>query len=134
MNHVWKVLIKRVRTWLVRVTAHVRHKISPVDVVPPLVQKHEGLGWTRRGQSSSFEEDAIRAGDRPSSIGAGESAEVKVHRYAADAGHGRAVHGNVVRVRGTPIDGGVPTRVWPERTEHDIYVCIPIRAARTEVQ
>ena|SRR5438552_1157751 len=132
MNHARVILGKSIRIWLTRVTRHIGKEITPVDAFPTLVQKDERFGRARRGQSGSLEEDAIRRGQ--TTIGAGESAEVKVHRYAAGAGLGRAVHGNVARVRGTPIDGGVPTRIWPERTEDDIYVCIPIRAARTEVQ
>src|SRR2546426_440072 len=107
MNHIRVIFRKLIRSRLVGVPGHIRKKITPVNDVPTLVQKDEGLGRTRGGQSGRLDENAIRTERRQTTIGAGESAEVKIHRSAADSGPGRAVHGNVARVRGTPIDGGV---------------------------
>src|SRR6266566_5892888 len=105
MNHTRVIFGKCIRTGLVGVAAHIRIEITPINNLPTFIQKHEGLGWARRGQSSGLEEDAIRRGQ--TTIGAGEPAEVKIHGSAAEAGLTDSIHENVTLVRGTSIDRSI---------------------------
>src|SRR5437867_2819716 len=126
MNHIWKILRKGIRSWLVRVTSHIRKEITPVNNVPALIQKNEGLSRARGCQSSGLKEYAIRADHRPSSIGARKPAKIEIHRHAADSSCGNTIDHDVRSVGGAFVDRRIFYGIWPERMGNNIQICVPV--------